>query len=313
MRLLGDGVAIAGDHADEADAQRMVDETVAAFGRLDVLVNNAAAIRRNVPVHELTAERWDEQLTVNLRGPFLVARAALRAMLDGSGDRAIVNVSSTLAHKAAPGVAPYSAAKAGLLALTRSIAIEYGERGIRCNAVCPRHRGDAARRDRPAELAGDARAAARALPAAAASASRTTSRAPSPTWPRPRPRGSAASPSTSPAATPRSDGRGPPPRRQAWPLVWADQERRRRRPRRAALGLERHRHRAGAVEGVGRQLDDVGALAREAERARRAAVVRDAPDLVRAVGRRVAERRDQHRRLALGQDDRGAAGRRPTR
>jgi NAD(P)-dependent dehydrogenase (short-subunit alcohol dehydrogenase family) len=137
VRLLGDGVAIPGDHADEADAQRMVDAAVAAFGRLDVLVNNAAAIRRNVPVHELTAERWDEQLTVNLRGPFLVARAALRAMLDGSGDRAIVNVASTLAHKAAPGVAPYSAAKAGLLALTRSIAIEYGARGIRCNAVCP--------------------------------------------------------------------------------------------------------------------------------------------------------------------------------
>ena len=160
-------------------------ETIAAFGRLDVLVNNAAAIRRNVPVHEVTVERWDEQLTVNLRGPFLVARAALRAMLDGEGDRAIVNVSSTLAHKASPGVAPYSAAKAGVLALTRSIAIEYGEHGIRCNAVCPDIvETPLAEVDRP-NWPAHARASCRRAIRWAASASRTTSPARSPTWPRP--------------------------------------------------------------------------------------------------------------------------------
>jgi len=135
--LVGDGLVVIGDHSVEEDAERIVAEAVAGLGRLDVLVNNAGAIRRNVPVHELSAERWDEQVAVNLRGPFLVARAALRTMLDGEGDRSIVNVSSTLSHRAVPGVAAYSAAKAGVLALTRSIAVEYGPHGIRCNCVCP--------------------------------------------------------------------------------------------------------------------------------------------------------------------------------
>jgi NAD(P)-dependent dehydrogenase (short-subunit alcohol dehydrogenase family) len=132
-----DGLAVAGDHADEADAERMVAAAVERFGRLDVLVNNAGAIRRNVPLHEVEPERWDDQIRINLRGPYLVARAALRRMLDADGDRAIVNVSSTLAHTAAPGVAPYAAAKGGVLALTRALAIEYGPHGIRVNAVCP--------------------------------------------------------------------------------------------------------------------------------------------------------------------------------
>jgi NAD(P)-dependent dehydrogenase (short-subunit alcohol dehydrogenase family) len=139
MSSIGGGIAIGGDHGVEADAERMVAETVDAYGRLDVVVNNAGAIRRNVNVHELDTARWDEQVRVNLRGPFLVARAALRAMLaiEDAVDRVIVNVSSTLAHAAAPGVAPYSAAKAGVIALTRSIAVEYGPHGIRCNCVCP--------------------------------------------------------------------------------------------------------------------------------------------------------------------------------
>jgi NAD(P)-dependent dehydrogenase (short-subunit alcohol dehydrogenase family) len=139
LSSIGGGIAIGGDHGVEADAVRMVAETVDAFGRLDVLVNNAGAIRRNVNVHELDVARWDEQVRVNLRGPFLVARAALRAMLaaEDAVDRAIVNVSSTLAHTTAPGVASYSVAKAGVIALTRSIAVEYGPHRIRCNCVCP--------------------------------------------------------------------------------------------------------------------------------------------------------------------------------
>lgn len=150
-RILGRGAVIVGDHSLEDDADRIVSEARQAMGNLDVLVNNAGEIRRNTKVHELTADVWDRQLASNLRGPFLMARATLRVMLANPGaDRAIVNVSSTLGHSAAPGVAAYSAAKAGVLALTRSIAVEYGSFGIRCNAVCPHIvETSLARTDRP--------------------------------------------------------------------------------------------------------------------------------------------------------------------
>jgi NAD(P)-dependent dehydrogenase (short-subunit alcohol dehydrogenase family) len=131
------GLAVAGDHADEADAERMVAATIERFGRLDVLVNNAASIRRNIPLHEVEPELWDDQIRINLRGPYLVARAALNRMLETTGDRAIVNVSSTLAHTAAPGVAPYASAKGGVISLTKTLAVEYGPHGIRVNCVCP--------------------------------------------------------------------------------------------------------------------------------------------------------------------------------
>jgi NAD(P)-dependent dehydrogenase (short-subunit alcohol dehydrogenase family) len=133
----GRALAVVGDIAAEADADAMVSAAAEALGGLDVLVNNAGSIRRNVLVHEVTLERWREQVAVNLDGPFLVARAALRLMLERTGDRSIVNIGSTLALAAAPGASAYTAAKGGLIALTRAIAVEYAERGIRCNCVCP--------------------------------------------------------------------------------------------------------------------------------------------------------------------------------
>lgn len=133
----GRGLAVDGDLSVPEDAERVVHATVAAFGGLHVVVNNAGTIRRNVRLHELPIERWDEQIATNLRGPYLVLRAALPELLAAEGDRSIVNVSSTLAVKPAPGIAPYAAAKGGLVSLTRALAVEYGGDGIRCNAVLP--------------------------------------------------------------------------------------------------------------------------------------------------------------------------------
>ena len=151
MAAEGDGIlAVTGDMSVPEDAQRVVAETVRAFGALHVVVNNAGAIRRNVRLHEVGVERWDEQIASNLRGPYLVLHAALPELLRTSGDRSVINVSSTLAVKPAPGIAPYAAAKGGLLALTRAVALEYAAEGIRCNAVLPAVvRTDLARVDRP--------------------------------------------------------------------------------------------------------------------------------------------------------------------
>ncbi len=133
----GRALAATGDLTQPGDAARVVRDAVAAFGALHVVVNNAGAIRRNVRLHEVGVERWDEQIASNLRGPYLVLHAALPELLRATGDRAIVNVASTLATKPAPGIAPYAAAKGALLSLTRCVAVEYGGDGIRCNAVLP--------------------------------------------------------------------------------------------------------------------------------------------------------------------------------
>jgi NAD(P)-dependent dehydrogenase (short-subunit alcohol dehydrogenase family) len=146
----GRALAVSGDLAVEENAARVVHTAVEAFGALHVVVNNAGVIRRNIRLHDVDVALWDELIAINLRGPYLVLHAALPELLRAGGDRCIVNVSSTLAVKPAPGVAPYAAAKGALIALTRSIALEYARDGIRCNVVLPASVvTDLARTDRP--------------------------------------------------------------------------------------------------------------------------------------------------------------------
>jgi NAD(P)-dependent dehydrogenase (short-subunit alcohol dehydrogenase family) len=133
----GRAVVIAADISREAEARQVVAAAVQALGGLHVLVNNAGAIRRGRRLHELDVATWDAQLGVNLRAHFLLLHAALPHLLEQDGDRAIVNVGSTLAHKVVAGIAPYAAAKGGLASLTRCLAVEYGPDGIRANAVMP--------------------------------------------------------------------------------------------------------------------------------------------------------------------------------
>ncbi|MBS1889081.1 MAG: SDR family oxidoreductase [Actinobacteria bacterium] len=125
------------DVSREAEVEALVVDAVERFGRLDVMVNNAA-IQVEEQLTETTEEQLDRVLAVNLKGPFFGCKYAVRAMLD-SGSGSIVNIASIAAILGNfDGVlAAYGAAKGGVMALTKTIAVRYGRDGIRCNSVCP--------------------------------------------------------------------------------------------------------------------------------------------------------------------------------
>jgi meso-butanediol dehydrogenase/(S,S)-butanediol dehydrogenase/diacetyl reductase len=125
--------AFVGDVSDPAFGPAAVAAAL-DHGRLDTVVNSAGILRFE-HTHEVELASWQKILDVNLTGTFLVCQAALSALLDGGG--AIVNVASTAALAAHPWAAAYSASKGGVLALTRTLAIEYAKQGLRANAVCP--------------------------------------------------------------------------------------------------------------------------------------------------------------------------------
>jgi NAD(P)-dependent dehydrogenase (short-subunit alcohol dehydrogenase family) len=131
----GQARSFSGDLTLGGEATRVVDEVAEAFGRLDVLVNNAGAY----PLSDLltvSATEWDEVLAANLKSALVALQAAARRM-SAAGGGAIVNVTSIQAFRPAEGLSAYSAAKAGLEMLTRSAAVELGPSGIRVNAVAP--------------------------------------------------------------------------------------------------------------------------------------------------------------------------------
>src|SRR5438067_6535887 len=123
-----------GDLVDAAVPERLVAGTVDALGRIDVLVNNAG-LSTSKPVLELTADDFDLTFDVDVRASFLLAQSAARRMTDGGGS--IVNITSVHEHIPRPGFAVYAAAKAALGMLTRSLALELGDRNIRVNSVAP--------------------------------------------------------------------------------------------------------------------------------------------------------------------------------
>jgi len=136
----GKALAIVGDVAREADASRGVAETVRAFGRLDILVSNAAVQlhKRDRPIHDQALEAWEETQAVNLRGAFLVCRAGVKQMLDqGSGGAIVITGSVAALVASAPQNPAYSASKGALHAFARTLAVQYAADGIRCNIVAP--------------------------------------------------------------------------------------------------------------------------------------------------------------------------------
>ncbi len=129
------GAALQADMARRSDAEALIQASVERFGRLDILVNNAA-ITKDGLVIRMKEEDWDAVLNVNLKGAFFTTRAALRPMLKQQCGR-IVNISSVVALMGNPGQANYVAAKAGLIGFTKAVAREVASRAITVNAVAP--------------------------------------------------------------------------------------------------------------------------------------------------------------------------------
>jgi len=123
------------DVTDGARAEAIIDELVKKYGRLDGLVNNAGITQDNLLLR-LTEAQWDAVLQTNLKGPFLYTKAALKPMLR-QRQGSIVNISSIVGITGNPGQTNYAAAKAGLIAFTKSLAKEVGSRNIRVNAIAP--------------------------------------------------------------------------------------------------------------------------------------------------------------------------------
>lgn len=128
-------VTVRGNVADSAVAEEIIHRAMEAFGRVDILVNNAS-ITRDALVIRMKDEDWEEVLAVNLKGSFNCARAAVRPMIKQHSGR-IINITSVVGVRGNPGQANYTAAKAGVIGLTKTLARELASRQITVNAVAP--------------------------------------------------------------------------------------------------------------------------------------------------------------------------------
>ena len=122
------------DAGDYAQAEALIARVTGDFGKLDILVNNAG-ITRDTLMLRMTEQQWDEVIQTNLKSVFNLTRHALKPMLRSGGS--IINMSSVVGVFGQAGQANYAASKAGIIGFSKSIAKEYGSRGIRCNAVAP--------------------------------------------------------------------------------------------------------------------------------------------------------------------------------
>jgi NAD(P)-dependent dehydrogenase (short-subunit alcohol dehydrogenase family) len=132
----GQALVVPGDVAQPDTAISAAEESIRIFGGIDILINNAGLHAAPYPLHETPLDEWDRFLAVDLTGPFLFTRAVLPSMMERR-DGAIVNIGSMVALVGFKGSTAYAAAKGGLLAMTRTTAVDYASYGIRANCVCP--------------------------------------------------------------------------------------------------------------------------------------------------------------------------------
>lgn len=132
----GEAVAVRADVSRAADAEAMVAATLKRYGTLNILHANAGITPRATPIHELSEEEWDAVMSINLKGVWLTNKYAIPALI-ASGDGVIVNTASLAGIRSRPYRAHYEASKAGVISLTRTLAIELSPHGIRANCICP--------------------------------------------------------------------------------------------------------------------------------------------------------------------------------
>jgi len=131
-------MAISTDINKEADVLSAIEQTIQSFDRIDLLVNNAGIINDPELFHEMSEDKWNDLVETNLFGTFRMTKAVLPVMMKNGGG-SIVNISSVLGIRAIPKVplSVYGVTKAGVIMFTRSMAVEYGQYGIRCNCIAP--------------------------------------------------------------------------------------------------------------------------------------------------------------------------------
>ena len=133
-------VSVPGDISQESVCISLIESAVKQFGKIDVLVNNAGIGGESKKINELTVKDWDEVIDINLKGAFLCTREAVKNMTkDANNNRnySIINISSVHEQTPQPESAPYAASKGGMQMLTKTIALELAEKGIRINGIAP--------------------------------------------------------------------------------------------------------------------------------------------------------------------------------